>query len=285
MFERFTRGARATVKGAVTQAERAGADSVTEEHLLLALLEQEGGRTSFAVTALGLHDRRASLDAAFAEARRRGGLTRADTDALAGDRDRHRRDRLPGRRGPRRGSSGGGPGRPPVVVVGAPPLHPGREDRPGELAAGRPGARRPLHRRGTSAPGPHREARSRRRCPRRARRDLRDRAARAVRPRRRRGPGAREGRVRRTEGEGERRGGGCPVFRRTPAPVPPGPRRLRPPPRPSPSAAPRSAPTPRPGGGGPPRAGTPSPRDRGPRPGCRRGNGPAGGPGRVPGRP
>ncbi|MFE3380804.1 Clp protease N-terminal domain-containing protein [Streptomyces anulatus] len=83
MFERFTRGARATVKGAVAQAERAGGDSVTEEHLLLALLEQEGGRTSFAVTALGLHDRRASLDAAFAEARRRGGLTRADTDALA----------------------------------------------------------------------------------------------------------------------------------------------------------------------------------------------------------
>ncbi|WP_326618858.1 peptidase [Streptomyces anulatus] len=83
MFERFTRGARAAVKGAVAQAERAGADSVTEEHLLLALLEQEGGRTSFAVTALGLHDRRASLDAAFAEARRRGGLTRADTDALA----------------------------------------------------------------------------------------------------------------------------------------------------------------------------------------------------------
>ncbi|MFF0194391.1 Clp protease N-terminal domain-containing protein [Streptomyces anulatus] len=83
MFERFTRGARAAVKGAVAQAERAGAGSVTEEHLLLALLEQEGGRTSFAVTALGLHDRRASLDAAFAEARRRGGLTRADTDALA----------------------------------------------------------------------------------------------------------------------------------------------------------------------------------------------------------
>ncbi|MGW4836007.1 Clp protease N-terminal domain-containing protein [Streptomyces globisporus] len=84
MFERFTRGARATVKGAVAQAERAGASSVTEEHLLLALLEQEGGRVAFAVTALGLHDRRASLDAAFAEARRRGGLTKADTDALAG---------------------------------------------------------------------------------------------------------------------------------------------------------------------------------------------------------
>ncbi|MFI1222285.1 MULTISPECIES: Clp protease N-terminal domain-containing protein [unclassified Streptomyces] len=84
MFERFTQGARATVKGAVSQAERAGADSVTEEHLLLALLEQEGGRASFAVAALGLQDRRASLDASFTEARRRGGLTKADSDALAG---------------------------------------------------------------------------------------------------------------------------------------------------------------------------------------------------------
>ncbi|MFI6142698.1 Clp protease N-terminal domain-containing protein [Streptomyces griseus] len=83
MFERFTRGARATVKGAVARAERVGADSVTEEHLLYALLEQEGGRAAFAATALGLPDRRASLDAAFAEARRRGGLTKADTDALA----------------------------------------------------------------------------------------------------------------------------------------------------------------------------------------------------------
>ncbi|WP_411080964.1 Clp protease N-terminal domain-containing protein [Streptomyces sp. cmx-18-6] len=84
MFERFTQGARATVKGAVAQAERVGAGSVTEEHLLLALLEQEGGRASFAVAALGLGGRRASLDASFAEARRRGGLTKADADALAG---------------------------------------------------------------------------------------------------------------------------------------------------------------------------------------------------------
>lgn len=84
MFERFTRGARAAVKGAVVQAERAGADTVTEEHLLLALLDQEGGRASFAFTALGLRDRRASLAVSFTEARRRGGLTRADTDALAG---------------------------------------------------------------------------------------------------------------------------------------------------------------------------------------------------------
>ncbi|PVC88576.1 peptidase [Streptomyces sp. CS090A] len=84
MFERFTQGARATVKGAVAQAERTGAASVTEEHLLLALLEQEGSRASFALAALGLSGRRASLDASFAEARRRGGLTKADAEALAG---------------------------------------------------------------------------------------------------------------------------------------------------------------------------------------------------------
>lgn len=84
MFERFTAGARATVTGAVTHAERAGADAITEEHLLLALLDQEGGRASFATAALGLTDRRASVEVALADARRRGGLTRADTDALAG---------------------------------------------------------------------------------------------------------------------------------------------------------------------------------------------------------
>ncbi|MEU1468394.1 Clp protease N-terminal domain-containing protein [Streptomyces sp. NPDC005761] len=84
MFERFTKGARATVTGAVTHAERADAGSVTEEHLLLALLDQEGSRASFAVAALGLTDRRASLEAALADARRRGGMTKADADALAG---------------------------------------------------------------------------------------------------------------------------------------------------------------------------------------------------------
>ncbi|MFB6713059.1 MULTISPECIES: Clp protease N-terminal domain-containing protein [unclassified Streptomyces] len=84
MFERFTRSARATVTGAVNHAERADAGSITEEHLLLALLDQEGGRASFAVTALGLVDRRASMEAALADARRRGGMTRADADALAG---------------------------------------------------------------------------------------------------------------------------------------------------------------------------------------------------------
>ncbi|OKJ77818.1 Clp protease N-terminal domain-containing protein [Streptomyces sp. CB02460] len=83
MFERFTKDARATVTGAVDHAGRTGASTVTGEHLLLALLDQEAGRASFALTALGLVDRRESVEAALAEARRRGGMSRADVDALA----------------------------------------------------------------------------------------------------------------------------------------------------------------------------------------------------------
>ncbi|MER7108589.1 Clp protease N-terminal domain-containing protein [Streptomyces sp. NPDC000229] len=84
MFERFTEAARNVVKGAVTHAERADAGSVTEEHLLLALLDREGTRSAVAFGALGVTARRASVESALAEARRRGGLTRADADALAG---------------------------------------------------------------------------------------------------------------------------------------------------------------------------------------------------------
>ncbi|MFE2033205.1 Clp protease N-terminal domain-containing protein [Streptomyces scopuliridis] len=84
MFERFTKGARGVVTGAVGHSERKGADTVTDEHLLLALLDQQGTRASFALAALGITDRRESLEGAFAEARRRGGLTKADADALAG---------------------------------------------------------------------------------------------------------------------------------------------------------------------------------------------------------
>ncbi len=84
MFERFTKSARGVVKGAVTQAERAGADSVTEEHLLLALLDQEGTRSSSALASLGIAGRREAVTRALAEARRRGGLSKADQEALAG---------------------------------------------------------------------------------------------------------------------------------------------------------------------------------------------------------
>lgn len=76
MFERFTRDARSAVTGAVTEARRTGAASVTEEHLLLSLL------------ALGTLDPlgvdRASVAADLAAARRRGGMSRADAEALAG---------------------------------------------------------------------------------------------------------------------------------------------------------------------------------------------------------
>ncbi|MGW6011622.1 Clp protease N-terminal domain-containing protein [Streptomyces sp. NPDC055210] len=84
MFERFTKDARAVVLGAVGHAERLDAETVEEQHLLLALLDREASRASFALTSLGLGGRRESVQQALAEARRRGGLSRADTDALSG---------------------------------------------------------------------------------------------------------------------------------------------------------------------------------------------------------
>ncbi|MEU6030373.1 peptidase [Streptomyces tauricus] len=84
MFERFTKDARAVVLGAVGHAERLEAEAVEEQHLLLALLDREASRASFALTSLGLAGRRESVQRALAEARRRGGLSRADTDALSG---------------------------------------------------------------------------------------------------------------------------------------------------------------------------------------------------------
>ncbi|MFJ7137178.1 Clp protease N-terminal domain-containing protein [Streptomyces fungicidicus] len=84
MFERFTKDARDVVKGAVEQAEGAGAGRVGAEHLLLALLDREGSRASFALSALGAGERRESVRTALGEARRRAGLTQAETDALAG---------------------------------------------------------------------------------------------------------------------------------------------------------------------------------------------------------
>ncbi|WP_405998554.1 Clp protease N-terminal domain-containing protein [Streptomyces sp. NBC_00829] len=83
MFERFTKDARDVVTGSSEHAQRAGADAVTEEHLLLALLDQEGTRAAFAFASLGITDRRESVEASLADVRRRGGLTKADSDALA----------------------------------------------------------------------------------------------------------------------------------------------------------------------------------------------------------
>ncbi|MFF9341181.1 MULTISPECIES: Clp protease N-terminal domain-containing protein [unclassified Streptomyces] len=84
MFERFTKAARATVKGAAEHAERGGAGAVTAEHLLLALLDREDTRAAAVLARLCPPDRRPSLVSALADARRRAGLSRAETEALAG---------------------------------------------------------------------------------------------------------------------------------------------------------------------------------------------------------
>ncbi|MFJ9938751.1 Clp protease N-terminal domain-containing protein [Streptomyces erythrochromogenes] len=76
MFERFTRDARSTVTGAVAEARQARAATVTEEHLLLSLLALG------ALDPLGVD--RAAVTADLAAARRRGGMSRADEEALAG---------------------------------------------------------------------------------------------------------------------------------------------------------------------------------------------------------
>jgi ATP-dependent Clp protease ATP-binding subunit ClpA len=84
MFERFTKDARAVVKGAVEHAEGEGAESVDDGHMLLALLDREASRASFALATLGATRRRDSINDALGEVRRRGGLSQADAEALAG---------------------------------------------------------------------------------------------------------------------------------------------------------------------------------------------------------
>lgn len=86
MFERFSKGARDVVRGAVEQAERERAPHVDESHLLLALLDARGTRAAFALDALGAgtEARRTSIRQGLADARRRAGLSQADTEALAG---------------------------------------------------------------------------------------------------------------------------------------------------------------------------------------------------------
>ncbi|MFE5794329.1 Clp protease N-terminal domain-containing protein [Streptomyces sp. NPDC056503] len=83
MFERFTKAARSVVKGAAEHAERSGAEAVTAEHLLLALLDREDTRAAAVLGRLCPAERRPALVAALGEARRRAGLSRADSEALA----------------------------------------------------------------------------------------------------------------------------------------------------------------------------------------------------------
>ncbi|WP_121701150.1 Clp protease N-terminal domain-containing protein [Streptomyces sp. E5N298] len=84
MFERFTKDARAVVQGAVGHAEEVRAGAVEPEHLLLALLDREGSRASFALAALGVDEHREAVRRALRDARRRAGLSQSETEALAG---------------------------------------------------------------------------------------------------------------------------------------------------------------------------------------------------------
>ncbi|WP_030672349.1 Clp protease N-terminal domain-containing protein [Streptomyces rimosus] len=84
MFERFTASARDAVRGATAYAVRPGPGTVGEGELLLALLDGRGSPGAEALAALGVRERRASVERSVDEARRRGGLTAADAEALAG---------------------------------------------------------------------------------------------------------------------------------------------------------------------------------------------------------
>ncbi|MEV5593149.1 Clp protease N-terminal domain-containing protein [Streptomyces sp. NPDC052496] len=84
MFERFTASARDVVRGAPAHAVRPGPGTVGEGELLLALLDGRDSPGAEALAALGVRERRASVERSLDEARRRGGLTAADAEALAG---------------------------------------------------------------------------------------------------------------------------------------------------------------------------------------------------------
>jgi ATP-dependent Clp protease ATP-binding subunit ClpA len=85
MLERFTEAARASVKDAWKIAADAGSPGVGEEHLLGALLAQPDCTAVAALTGLGLgpDQHRALLDECR-DFRRRGGIGRADAEALRG---------------------------------------------------------------------------------------------------------------------------------------------------------------------------------------------------------
>ncbi|MFD7662200.1 Clp protease N-terminal domain-containing protein [Streptomyces sp. NPDC059788] len=84
MFERFTASARDVVRGATAYPARPGPGTVGEGELLLALLDGSGSPGAEALGILGLRERRTSVEASLSQARRRGGLTAADAEALAG---------------------------------------------------------------------------------------------------------------------------------------------------------------------------------------------------------
>jgi ATP-dependent Clp protease ATP-binding subunit ClpA len=83
MFERFARAARAAVVDAHARARAEHAPQLTEDHLLTALLV--GPQSASLLPAVQLApDDAAQVLADVAAARRRGGLSAADAEALAG---------------------------------------------------------------------------------------------------------------------------------------------------------------------------------------------------------
>jgi ATP-dependent Clp protease ATP-binding subunit ClpA len=84
MFERFTGPARNVVKGAAERADQAGDAQVGEEHMLAALLDAQGTQAAMALAAIGFVAGRDEIDRSLVEARRRGGISRSDAEALAG---------------------------------------------------------------------------------------------------------------------------------------------------------------------------------------------------------
>ncbi|MGR3938076.1 Clp protease N-terminal domain-containing protein [Streptomyces sp. BRA346] len=84
MFERFTTSAREVVRGAVRRADETGGATVGEPELLLALLDRADSPAAHVLTTLGATTRRGSIERALTEARRRGGISPADAEALAG---------------------------------------------------------------------------------------------------------------------------------------------------------------------------------------------------------
>jgi ATP-dependent Clp protease ATP-binding subunit ClpA len=80
MFNQFARAARLAVLEAVREAEAGRASSVTDEHLLLALVNQEATTSSDWLRTAGVTA--SKVDAAFREAERKAGLTDADAARL-----------------------------------------------------------------------------------------------------------------------------------------------------------------------------------------------------------
>lgn len=80
MFERFTRAARQTVLDAVRAAQDARVPEVTDEHLLLGLLRQQGTTTSTLLADAGVTAE--VVSGAYRAAERKGGLSDAEAASL-----------------------------------------------------------------------------------------------------------------------------------------------------------------------------------------------------------